>query len=270
MKRSVQDTPIAFVGAGNLATNLAKALYSKGFRIVQVYSRTIDAARTLAEVVEADYTDSMDEITVDARLYIVALSDSALMANVASICKGKHKGALMVHTAGSVPMNIWSGYATNYGVLYPLQTFSKGRGVDFAEIPFFVEASSDDNAELLRRIAQTLSEKVYNADSDTRKMLHLSAVFACNFTNHMYALSERLLERCGLPFDILLSLVDETARKVHELSPSKAQTGPAVRYDSQVMENHEKMLDYAPELQRIYKLLSDSIHQLAIEKDNRK
>jgi predicted short-subunit dehydrogenase-like oxidoreductase (DUF2520 family) len=265
MKRSVQDTPIAMIGAGRLATNLCKALYHKGFRIVQVFSRTEEAAQALAGVVEADYTTSIDSITPDAKLYIVALTDDALTENVAAICRGKAEDALLVHTAGSVPMSIWEGHAANYGVLYPMQTFSKEHEVNFEEISFFVEASSAENAELLRRIAHTLSDKVYEVDSEKRKMIHLSAVFACNFTNHMYALAERILGRCDLPFDILLSLVDETARKVHELSPAVAQTGPALRYDSGVMERHEALLADDPEMQHVYHILSESIHKLATE-----
>jgi predicted short-subunit dehydrogenase-like oxidoreductase (DUF2520 family) len=258
------------IGAGNLATNLCKALYHKGFRIVQVYSRTVESAAALAGAVEADYTTTFSEITPDAKLYIVALTDSALTDNISAICRAKRQDALLVHTAGSVPMSVWEGLTPNYGVLYPMQTFSREREVDFAEIPFFIEGSSAANVELLTRIAHTLSEKVYVADSEKRKMIHLSAVFACNFTNHMYALAEQLLKRCDLSFDILLSLVDETARKVHELSPAKAQTGPAVRYDRQVMERHLSMLSADDSMQLIYRQLSDSIHQLAIkEKEGR-
>jgi predicted short-subunit dehydrogenase-like oxidoreductase (DUF2520 family) len=266
MKRSVQDTPVVMIGAGKLATNLCKALYHKGFRIAQVYSRTTESARMLASAVEADFTTSFEEITPDAKLYIVALTDSALTDNIAAICAGKATDALLVHTAGSVPMSVWEGHIANYGVLYPMQTFSKEREVNFGEISFFVEASSAENTELLTRIAKTLSEKVYVVDSEKRKIIHLSAVFACNFTNHMYALADKLLSSCDLPFDILLSLVDETARKVHELPPAKAQTGPAVRYDRGIMERHEAMLD-DEEMRRVYHLLSESIHRLATEEN---
>ena len=249
MKRSIEDTPVVFIGAGNLATNLAKALYYKGFRIVQVYSRTEESARALAEKVEADYTTDLQEISKDAKLYIVSLKDAAFVELLPQITEDKQK-SLLVHTAGSIPMSVWEGHAERYGVFYPMQTFSKQREVDFQEVPFFIEA-----------IASTLSEKVYEADSEQRKSLHLAAVFICNFTNHMYALAADLLEKYNLPFEVMLPLIDETARKVHELAPRDAQTGPAVRYDENVMSNHLAMLVDSPALQEIYKLMSKSIHE---------
>ena len=260
MKRSIEDTPVVFIGAGNLATNLAKALYYKGFRIVQVYSRTEESARALAEKVEADYTTDLQEISKDAKLYIVSLKDAAFVELLPQITEDKQK-SLLVHTAGSIPMSVWEGHAERYGVFYPMQTFSKQREVDFQEVPFFIEAKRAEDTELLKAIASTLSEKVYEADSEQRKSLHLAAVFICNFTNHMYALAADLLEKYNLPFEVMLPLIDETARKVHELAPRDAQTGPAVRYDENVMSNHLAMLVDSPALQEIYKLMSKSIHE---------
>lgn len=260
MKRSIEDTPIVFIGAGNLAVNLAKALYHKGFRIVQVYSRTEASARALAEVVEAGYTTNLQEVSKEARLYIVSLKDAAFVDLLPQITEGKQK-ALLVHTAGSIPMSIWEEYTEHYGVFYPMQTFSKQREVKFQEVPFFIEAINAEDAKLLKAIAATLSEKVYEATSEQRKSLHLAAVFACNFTNHMYDLAAELLNKYNLPFDVMLPLIDETARKVHQLSPHAAQTGPAVRYDENVINNHLTMLADTPALQEIYKLMSKSIHE---------
>lgn len=260
MKRSIEDTQIVFIGAGNLATNLAKALYYKGFRIVQVYSRTEESARELAMKVEADYTTDLNEISKNAKLYIVSLKDAAFAELLPQITAEK-QNSLLVHTAGSIPMSIWEGHAQRYGVFYPMQTFSKQREVDFREVPFFIEANTPEDAELLKAIAATLSEKVYDATSEQRKSLHLAAVFICNFTNHMYALAAELLKKYDLPFDVMLPLIDETARKVHELTPREAQTGPAVRYDENVMNNHLSMLVDSPALQEIYKLMSKSIHE---------
>ena len=257
MNRSIEDTPIVFIGAGNLATNLAKALYYKGFRIVQVYSRTEESARALAEQVEAGYTTDLQEISKEARLYIVSLKDAAFVELLPQITEGK-QDALLVHTAGSIPMSVWEKYAERYGVFYPMQTFSKQREVNFREIPFFVEAKRPEDVELLKAIAATLSDNVYEITSEQRKSLHLAAVFICNFTNHMYALAADLLEKYNLPFDVMLPLIDETARKVHELTPHEAQTGPAVRYDENVISNHLAMLADSPALQEIYKLMSKS------------
>lgn len=262
MKRSVEDTSIVFIGAGNLATNLAKALYRKGFRIVQVYSRTKESAASLAQNVEATYTTDLSAIVDDAQLYIVSLKDDAFVQLLPEMVAGR-KNALWVHTAGSIPMSIWEGQVERYGVFYPMQTFSKQREVDFREIPIFVESHSAEETQFLKDIAAALSEKVHEATSEQRKNLHLAAVFTCNFTNHMYALAAELLRKYQLPFDVMLPLIDETANKVHEMEPRTAQTGPAVRYDEQVINRHLQMLADEPHMQELYRLISENIHRFS-------
>ena len=262
MKRSVEDTSIVFIGAGNLATNLAKALYRKGFRIVQVYSRTKESAASLAQNVEATYTTDLSAIVDDAQLYIVSLKDDTFVQLLPEMVAGR-KNALWVHTAGSIPMSIWEGQVERYGVFYPMQTFSKQREVDFREIPIFVESHSVEETQFLKDIAAALSEKVHEATSEQRKNLHLAAVFTCNFTNHMYALAAELLRKYQLPFDVMLPLIDETANKVHEMEPRTAQTGPAVRYDEQVINRHLQMLADEPHMQELYRLISENIHRFS-------
>lgn len=262
MKRSIEDTSIVFIGAGNLATNLAKALYQKGFRIVQIYSRTEESATALAQTVEAESTTDLSTVVDDAQLYIVSLKDAPFVQLLPEIVAGKRKG-LWVHTAGSIPMNVWEGQVERYGVFYPMQTFSKQREVDFRDIPIFVESRSAEDTHFLKEIATALSERVYEATSDQRKSLHLAAVFTCNFTNHMYALAAELLKKYELPFEVMLPLIDETARKVHEMEPRAAQTGPAIRYDENVINGHLQMLADEPEMQELYRLISGSIHRFS-------
>jgi len=249
---------IVLIGAGNVATHLGMALQDKGHDVVQVYSRTMESASALASRLDADALTSLDAVCRDADIYLVALKDDALLNLIPSIVKGR-EDALFVHTAGSVGMDVWKGYAARYGVFYPMQTFSKARAVDFSSVSFFVEASGNEELVMLKDLALSLSPKVYEATSAQRSYLHIAAVFACNFANHMYALSERLLEKNGLPFDAMLPLIDETARKVHELSPGKAQTGPAVRGDENVMNKHLDMLAEDEELQELYRRISKSI-----------
>ena len=267
-RRSIEDTSIVMVGAGNLATNLAKALYRKGFRIVQVYSRTRESAQGLAQVVEAEYTTDLTELVKDAKLYIVSLKDAVLVQLLPDIVAGKEK-ALWVHTAGSIPMSIWEGHVERYGVFYPMQTFSKQREVNFSHIPIFVEGSSAENGWSNKfndgDRAAAWSVKVFEASSEQRKSLHLAAIFACNFTNHMYALADKLLKKYDLPFDVMLPLIDETARKVHELEPKAAQTGPAIRFDENVINGHLQMVADEPRVQELYRLISESIHQSSKE-----
>lgn len=254
---------IVLIGAGNLATNLGLALLAKGFQVQQVYSRTEESARLLADKLSTDYTTSLEAVRNDASLYLVSLKDAVFEELLPRIVSGR-TSALFVHTAGSIPMDIWKGHAERYGVFYPMQTFSKSREVDFSRIPVFLEAANQADLELLREIACVLSDQVREASSEQRRYLHLSAVFACNFSNHMYALAERLLHKYGLPFDVMLSLIDETAYKVHSLSPEEAQTGPAVRYDENVIDKHLELLSDEPEMQELYEKISKNIHKLKI------
>ncbi|MDR0961533.1 MAG: DUF2520 domain-containing protein [Mediterranea sp.] len=249
---------IYFIGAGNVATHLAKAFHRAGFRIAGIYSRTEASAHALACQVETDYTTALDEVKTDADIYVVSLADDALIHLIPQIAAGKGN-ALLVHTAGSIPMNVWQEHAVHYGVLYPLQTFSKQTEPDIRQTPFFVEGCSPDAVRLLKELASALSDAVYEADSTQRRMLHLAAVFACNFTNHLYALAEELLRQNCLPFDALLPLIDQTTQKIHRLSPAEAQTGPAARGDKQVMQTHEALLAGNPRMQALYRLISESI-----------
>lgn len=175
-------------------------------------------------------------------------------------------GALLVHTAGSIPMDVWEGKTSRYGVFYPMQTFSKQQEVNFREVPFFIEAAQKEDAERLKAIASVLSDNVFEADSLQRGNLHLAAVFACNFANHMYVLAADLLKKYDLPFEVLLPLIDETARKVHELPPLEAQTGPAVRYDENVIDRQLDMLSDEPAVKEIYRVLSEHIRKRSLEK----
>ena len=263
MKNAVR---IVFVGAGNLATNLALALREKGFSIAQIYSRTETSARVLAEQVQAAWTTDLEKLIPDADLYITALKDTALVELLPEIVKGRER-RFFVHTAGSVPIDLWKTVPglEHYGVLYPMQTFSKARRVSFENIPVFIEAGTAEDTEILTEIARTLSRNVQAVNSAQRQALHLAAVFACNFANHCYTLSEKILAENGLSFDVMLPLIEETTAKLRQLSPRAAQTGPAVRYDTNVMDKHIAALSGHPELQTLYRLMSRSIHREAEE-----
>lgn len=253
---------IVLIGAGNLATQLGKALLAVGHDIVQVFSRTQESASTLADLVGGSPVTDIQKVRDDADLYFVSVKDSVVGELIPTLCKGKETKTF-VHTAGSLPMDVFKGMAIHYGVLYPMQTFSKARNVDFSTIPCFIEASDDYAHRMIADIANQLSHKVYELSSQDRKYLHLSAVFACNFVNHCYDVSHDLLESHGIPFEVMLPLIDETARKVHELSPREAQTGPAVRYDQNVIRNQATLLKDNPLLKDIYERMSLSIHRLA-------
>ena len=257
---------IALIGRGRLATNLLPALQQAGHDVTSVNSRTLE------------------ELPQQADVYIISVKDSALREVIAHATKGR-EDQFFVHTAGSMSVDVFEGYCSRYGVFYPMQTFSKERQVSFREIPIFIEAggsgkaavdgktadyttSADATAEtlgVLRVLADSVSQKVYELSTADRKYLHLAAVFACNFANHCYALAADVLAKKGLPFDVMLPLIDETARKVHGMHPQDAQTGPAVRYDENVIRMQGDLLADEPVLQDIYRLLSKSIHQKATE-----
>lgn len=250
---------IVFIGAGNLATRLSLAMQRVGMQIGQVYSHTEASARQLATRLGCPWTNDFSALQEDGDLYVFSLKDTVLSDVISKV---KPNNGMWVHTAGSMPMSVFEGYAQRFGVLYPLQTFSKGRNVNFDVIPIFLEANTDKNADYLKNIASALSENVRFMSSEKRRSLHLAAVFACNFTNHIYTLSYKLLENESIPADVLLPLIDETVSKIHSMPPAAAQTGPAIRYDENVINKHLAMLD-DPDMQAIYRLLSQSIHKEA-------
>lgn len=234
---------VVLIGRGRLATNLEHALLSAGHEVASINSRTLEA------------------LPLEADVFVVAVKDAALAEVIRAATKGRDN-QLFVHTAGSMPMDLFAGLTTHYGVFYPMQTFSKERLVDFNDISVFLETNDAVSMERLKKLSATLTTHIYELDSEGRKHLHLAAVFACNFVNHCYALSAEVLAAKGLPFSVMLPLVDETAKKVHEIAPKDAQTGPAVRGDQNVMQMQAYMLAENPAVKQIYEALSNDIQRL--------
>lgn len=242
------------IGAGNVATNLVRALSATGIEVVQVYSHTLAHARELADTVNAGATDDLSALEMGADIYIISVKDDAIVNVVSSI---PDNGALWVHTSGSIPMTVFEGRRQRYGVFYPMQSFSKQIATDFTEVPFFIEAVNNGVALEIEALAQRLSQRVFHATSEQRRRLHIAAVFACNFANHLWTLADDVLRDAELPFDVMLPLISTTVDKLKRLSPAESQTGPAMRRDHRVMQSHMAMLDKDKAL--IYKTLSDNI-----------
>lgn len=255
---------IVFIGAGNVATHLASVMDSTGFEIIQIFSQTIESAKALSKKLSRKpvYTNQIDQIDNGADLYIFSIKDSALQQVASQI---KPNLGIWIHTAGSMSIDLFNGYADHFGVIYPLQTFSKNKSIDWTNIPIFLEASDTDTLEVLKLVANRLSKSVYELSSDKRKYVHLTGVFACNFTNYMYSVSADILQQAGLPFEVALPLIDETCAKVHTLSPKEAQTGPAIRFDENVMNRHINLIEDA-KLKEIYRLISEKIHENHLKK----
>lgn len=256
---------ITFIGAGNLATNLCKAAKDAGHNIRQIYSRTEESAATLAHIVGAPYTIDLTTINMESDIYIVSVKDDVLQ-NVANRLRERVGERLIVHTAGSMPMDVIP--SSRRGVFYPMQTFSRKKTVSFREIPCFLEASNPMDLAFLHEFAASVSSNIHDMSSNDRRYLHLAAVFCCNFANHCYAIGAELLRAHGnIPFEVMLPLISETAGKLRQLSPEQAQTGPAVRWDTNVIDKHISLLSETRQWQDIYRLLSQSIHDMSSSED---
>lgn len=252
---------IVFIGSGNLATCVSLEMQRAGMTIGQIYSRTRDNAEALAKKLNCKWTSNINEIIPDADLYVFSLKDDILKEVISQV---RPNDGLWVHTAGSVPMSIFEGYAKRYGVFYPLQTFTKKRRVKLDGTPIFLEVKDPDDMKMLKKVALALSGNAQEADSEKRKSLHLAAVFACNFTNHMYVLAGKILEEQDIPYSVLLPLMNETAAKISEIPPLPAQTGPAVRFDKDIMDRQLEMIS-DPSMQTIYKLISQNIYKESLQ-----
>jgi predicted short-subunit dehydrogenase-like oxidoreductase (DUF2520 family) len=247
---------VVVVGSGNVAESIAVAVAdSFALELKQVVARNAARAEAVAQVAGCDWTTDMEE-AADADLYIIAVSDRAV-GEVAEALQ-RRKDSIVVHTAGSVEMDALGD--GDRGVLYPFQTFTAGRRVDFSAVPLFVEGADEATTVAIERVAKALSRRVYRASSAQRREVHLTGVLACNFVNALYAMAaDRLGEHADLPFDVLRPLIEECARKAAQAEhPRRVQTGPAVRGDFSVAERHEAMLGSERE-KEIYKLLTEYI-----------
>ncbi|EFC73436.1 Rossmann-like and DUF2520 domain-containing protein [Prevotella melaninogenica] len=252
---------VTLIGAGNLATQLGKSLKKAGVIISQVYSRTEDSARTLGKLLEAEWLTDIKALRDEADIYIFSVKDSVLCELISEVCKGRGD-KLFLHTAGSMSMSCFEGKVLRYGVFYPMQTFSKTKDVDFERVPVFIEGNSIETEDIIRSFANMLSKRVITLSSADRKYLHLAAVWACNFTNYCYTVASDILGEHGIPFDVMLPLINETTEKIQKISPKEAQTGPAVRGDRNVMSKQLELMNDKEDLQKLYKMLSKGINPL--------
>lgn len=245
---------IVIIGAGNVATHLAPALDKTG-HVTQVMSRHIDHAQAITDTLQnAQAIDDLRLIDRNADLYVVSIKDDAIAPLMQQI---GHADGLWVHTSGSVPASVFINHADKYGVLYPLQTFSRETPVKVNEIPFFVEGSTAVVENSIKDVALSLSPNVYHADSDLRKQLHVAAVFASNFTCHLWALADEILQDANLPFSVLMPLIQASVDKIKRMPAADGLTGPARRGDRGIIEAHLNML--SGDKADIYRLLSESI-----------
>jgi predicted short-subunit dehydrogenase-like oxidoreductase (DUF2520 family) len=250
---------ISFIGAGNVAWHLAPALDNAGYTVREVYSRHPKNAQILTgRLYEAVVKDTLDFSDSPSRIFIISVADDAVEEVLGDLVLPD--GALLVHTSGSLPMGMLElAAAEGMGVFYPLQTFTKGKAVDLTTVPICVEASDDATAQELLRMAKALSKKGVLLSSLERQVLHVAAVFACNFTNHMLRISADLLEENRMDFSLLHPLIVETLQKSLDIGPAAAQTGPARRHDFEILDKHMAFLEGKADWVEMYRLISQDI-----------
>lgn len=244
---------VTIIGSGNVATHLYKALISGK----QPIDEKTPEERANVTIVNSR---TLENLPGHSDIILISVKDDAI-AEVAEKVKGK--ASIIAHTSGSVSMEVLGNCSEHFGVFYPLQTFSKDKELEYSDIPFFIEGDSQATVNALRHLANEISTEVFEADSNKRKRLHIAAVFACNFSNHLVAIADELLKEEDMDYRVLIPLLKETVKKLESMSPIDAQTGPAVRQDKTVIAAHEEMLNNEPHRKAIYTLLSSSIQEMA-------
>ncbi len=250
---------IVIVGSGRIAWHLGKRLKSKGLPIAQVISRTAENAALLAETLRIPWSDNPADLIPDADWLILAVKDDAI-ESVAETFAPYAQDALVTHTSGGTAGTVLAPFFERYGVFYPLQSFSLEHTPIWSKIPFCVDAQAEEDVFFLKKIAKTIGNLVYRVTDEQRASLHVAAVFANNFANRCFAIAEKIMDDTELPFELLHPLMEETLAKALQDSPARMQTGPAMRGDVATVRRHLDLLEAHPELQEIYREISENIN----------
>lgn len=251
-------------GAGNLAHNLAAALQQNGHELIQFYNHQVDKAKELALKYKARYCGNPSELDEKADICFLCVKDEAIAEVAAQL---KLKETLVLHCSGSVPMELLKNSSQHYGVFYPLQTFSKKNLRSFEALPVCLEASDRDSEKTLQELALSIGAKTWMLQSAQRQQLHLAAVFANNFSNHLYHIASEILREKNIPLELLKPLIKETAERVMVHAPADVQSGPARRNDKAIIEKHLQMLENRPDEQTLYALFSNLIRKQYTRED---
>ena len=246
---------IVLLGSGNIATHLGNILYRNNFNVFEIYNKHDKSGSILAEKLNAKFINNLSEINKNADLYIISVIDDYIEELVSEL---EINNGIVVHTSGTKGIELLNKF-DNYGVFYPLQTFSKNTELNYDNIPFLLEANTKENVDKLKDFTSTFSNNIFDINTEKRRVIHTSAVFACNFTNYMFSVAEDILNKNNISFDILKPLIMETVDKAIANSPAKSQTGPAKRKDLNVINEHLKLLEFDKDYQKIYGLLSENI-----------
>lgn len=252
---------ISFIGSGNVATHLAREFHRKGFVIIEICSRLMENAVILANQVGARPLDQLDDLDAEADIIFCCTKDE-LIGKIARRLTEHRPVRRIVHTSGTVGLEAFEPFASTIGssgIFYPLQTFSKTVPVDFSELPVGVTSGNPGFQRDLFELAASITNRPFHISDDERKHLHIAAVLVNNFANHLFALGQKYCEDNHLDFELLKPLIHQTINKIDVIKPVDAQTGPAKRGDTRIIQNHLAMLDDDAQLKAIYKALTDSI-----------
>lgn len=247
---------IVFLGSGNIAHFFAPVLSRKGHDIVQVYSRTLTHASSLAALTGSAVTDDLTAIDPDADVYILAIKDDALAEVAAQL---SFEGKTVIHCAGAVSLDVLQQVSANRAVIWALYSVRKHNLPERSDVPLIVEGSNEQALDMAYRIASDISDRVLKTDYTHRQMLHLNAVFVNNFTNHLLTIAQKICEQHQLPFDILQPIIRQTLEQTEKILPSESQTGPAIRHDEATIAKHLELLAAYPGWQEVYASISKSI-----------
>ncbi len=249
---------IAIIGSGNVAWHLAPELENAGHRVVEVFSRNVKNANAIIKrLYSAELITTIDFSESEAEIFIICISDDAIKQIAQEIVLPEN--SIVVHTSGSISMKKLGYTATDHiGVFYPLQTFTKGKRIFFEDIPILIEAENKFTSRVLKNLGKSISKKVIRVNSKDRMAIHVAAVFACNFTNHMFGMAEGILKGQGFEFELLRPLIAETINKSLDLGPKNAQTGPAARADFKTLDKHMAFLE-GKEGKKLYKFITENI-----------
>ncbi len=245
---------IGLIGSGNVASHLGDFFQAKGHDIKQIYSRTAALGRALAESLSAQHITSLQELeTNHLDIVLLAVSDEGITDVISQI--NEKSTAIMVHTSGATSIKILSKFE-NYGVIYPPQSINKHVQMDLSEVPFAIEGSSEKIRDILLLLMQKMAPQSFLCTSQQRLALHVSAVFANNFTNALYQIAYDILKQADLDFELIIPLIRETAEKIQNHVPEQVQTGPAIRNDGKTINTHLQFLSNREELTEIYQQLT--------------
>jgi predicted short-subunit dehydrogenase-like oxidoreductase (DUF2520 family) len=248
---------ISIIGTGNVARALAKRISQCGHEIDAIFGRDQKKASELAHRVHSKAVNSLSDLPDNSDIYLLAVKDDAIVEVASAI---RTAGGILAHTSGATPISIFEGVQKNFGVFYPLQTFSAELDTNFEELPICISANNSKNEAKLKELAASICPNVYSISEEQRKGLHVAAVFANNFSNFLFSAAFDICSRESLNFDMLKPLIRQTLRKIELADPEKIQTGPARRGDESTIDLHMKWLvEHAPEYGLIYQILTEAI-----------